>query len=133
MGFFEPFVSAVLFLYVECQIIFVQLFFRIIIILPDKASLFPVFRNDRLSQNLFIFINGIQVKKDDPIRVQIVMGQAENLKQILFLCNIVQGITGADNRPDCAVQFEFTHILQEIKNIVSRFSLFFIGQLQHLL
>ena len=56
------------------KLIFVDLFLRVIVIIPDEACLFAVFRN-RSFTHLFIFILCIQIKNKHALRIQIIVDE----------------------------------------------------------
>lgn len=62
MGLGKSVEGITLFLDEDCQIILVDLFFRIIIIFPDKAAIFPVLCNRRVADNFPVFISRIKIK-----------------------------------------------------------------------
>ena len=95
------------------KLIFVDLFLRVIVIVPDEACLLAVFRNRSLT-HLFIFILGIQIKDKHALRVQIIVDEREDFPQIVFLQNIVDGIADAHNRLHGSVKLKFPHILKQI-------------------
>ena len=119
--------------HVEGQIVLVQPFLRVVIIFPDKAALLPVFRNHAFPENFRVLVDGIHVEQEDPVRIEIIVRQAEDLEKIGFLRNVIQGVADADDGPHRTVQLELPHILQKIEDIMAGFFLLFIGQLQHLL
>ena len=56
MGLGKSVEGITLFLDEDCQIILVDLFFRIIIIFPDKTAFLPVLRNRRIADDFPVFI-----------------------------------------------------------------------------
>ena len=115
----------------KSQIIFVDLFFWIIIIIPDKAGIFPVLGYGSVSQDFFIFVFCIQVKNKNPTGIQIVVYQPEYFQQILFFRYIIHAVTDRHHCPDSAVKFKFPHVLKEIEDVLPLFFLFLHGDLQH--
>ena len=47
----------------ECQLILIHVLFFIIIVIPDKAGIFPVFRDRPVAQHLPVFIFRIKIKR----------------------------------------------------------------------
>lgn len=78
------------------QPIFIHMFFFIICIFPDKASLFPVFRN-RAVRNFTEFDFHIYIEDKKSVRIEIIIHQPEYFRQFFLLRNIIQGITNTDN------------------------------------
>ena len=69
-------VKVLFFPYKQGQIILIDSVLRVIPVFPDKASFVPILRNDGLSQNLFIFIESIQIEEKNPSWIQIIINQA---------------------------------------------------------
>ena len=100
------------------QVVLVDITLRVIIVLPDKAAVFPVLRYDAVSYDRFILISGIKIKEKDALRIKIVIDKAKTLNHILILKQIVQTVTYAYDSPDCAIKFKRPHVLIEVKNIM---------------
>ena len=113
------------------QFIDVQPAGTVVFILPDETALLAVLRDGPVSQELFIFIDGIQIKQKQAARIQVVVDQAEDLQQILFLRDIIHGVADADHRPHGPVKLKLPHILQQIENIQGLFPRLLHGFLEH--
>ena len=116
MHFLKPAVGCTVLADIKRQIVFVYGTRLIEIILPDEAALLTVFRNRRLSQKIPVLVYRIQVKNKDAILLQILVHTRKHLAQIRFLQNVIHGIADRHHRAHASVQFQFTHILEQIEN-----------------
>ena len=116
MHFLKPAVGCTVLADIKRQIVFVYGTLLIEIILPDEAALLAVFRNRRLSQKIPVLVYRIQVKNKDAILLQILVHTRKHLAQIRFLQNVIHGIADRHHRAHASVQFQFTHILEQIEN-----------------
>ena len=83
MGF-RKFAVQVLFLFHKNRhIIFIDAFFGIIIIFPDKAAVLSVFGNGRIPDNLGVLVNRIEIKDKDTAGIEKIFHQPEGFFQIL--------------------------------------------------
>ncbi len=107
-----------------------------LVIFPEKVSLFPDEDRQIVDIDLFlffvlvvqiklessrssaivlspidlpVFVLGIQIKDKDSARIEIVVDQAEHLRQILRLQNIIHTVTDGDNRRHRAVKLKFSY------------------------
>ena len=78
-------VPSVFFLYVDHQVVFVDLFFFIPGIFPDEASLSAVFGDHGIPDHIPVFVYGIEIQDQQPFRIQIVVHQLEDLCQFFFV------------------------------------------------
>ena len=132
MGLGKSVEGITLFLDEDCQIILVDLFFRIIIIFPDKTAILPVLRNRRIADDFPVFIICIKIKDKNATGVEIIVHQPEYLQKFLFFQNIIDGITDADHRTNSRIQIQFPHILMQIEDLRTALRLFLHGNAQHL-
>ena len=75
MSFFVFGITAILVPDKQSQVIFIDHLTFVKIIFPDKAALFPVFRNGLFTQLFPVFVHGIHVKDENPLRIQIIVCQ----------------------------------------------------------
>ena len=73
MGLGKSVEGITLFLDEDCQIILVDLFFRIIIIFPDKTAILPVLRNRRIADDFPVFIICIKIKDKNATGVELIV------------------------------------------------------------
>ena len=107
--------------------------FLVEFIFPDKASFFPVLCYGSISQHLPVFIRCIHIKDKNAVRIQIIVHKFEYSKQIIFFCDVIHAVTDADNSTYCSVKFELSHILFQIKDLISGLCSLFHGFAQHFL
>ena len=104
-----------------------------IIVFPDEAAVFPVFRNGGIANHLPILVNCIEVKDKKPSGIQIVVHQGKCFLYILILKEIIHAVADADHCSNCAVQIQLPHILTKIKDFTLGLLFFEKGRLQHFL
>ncbi len=119
--------------YKHGQIIFIDLFLFVIVIIPDKAAVFPGLRDRGIPYDLRIFIYRIEIEDKDPLRKKVIIDQSEGLHDLLLFQQIVDRIADTDHGADCTVQFKCPHVLQQIEDIQPCAVSFLYGNLQHLL
>ena len=127
MGLCESPENIVLFLYEDSQIILIDLFFRIVIILPDKTAVLSVLRNGGIADDLPVFIGGIEIKDKHPAGIEIVVHQLKYLQQFLFFQNIIHGIADTDHRTYGRIQIQFPHVLMKIEDFRTALCFFVHG------
>ena len=120
--------QAIFLFYKQRQCIFIDAAVLVKIIFPDKASLFPVFTDRGISDQVAVFVNSIHVKNKYAVLIQIVRHQGKYLRQIFLFQQIVQGIADTHHRSHSSVQFKLPHILLQIQDAIIRMV---SGDLQH--
>ena len=98
-------------LYKDRQVIFIDLFLHIIVVFPDKAAIFPVFRYDGITHDFLIFIDCIEIKNKNAVRIQIIINKLECLEKIFLFQQIIHTVADADHGSDRSVKLKAAHIL----------------------
>ena len=117
----------------QSQIIHIDPGLLIKFIFPDKASLFPILCNSRISKHFPVFIRGVHIKYENSIRIKIIVHQFKYSKQILLLCDVIHTVTDADDSTYRSIKFKLPHILFQIKDLMAGFCTFFHGFAKHFL
>ena len=100
-----------IFFYKNSKVIFINLFFFVIIVFPNKTAILSIFCNGSISDYLFILIYGIKIKDKKSLRIQIIIHQSEGFYQVLFFQKIIQRIANTDNSCHSTIQLKLSHIL----------------------
>ena len=82
-------------LHKQGQFIFIDPLLLIIIIIPDKTTFLPLFRERSISQYFPVFIFCIKVKDKYTLGIQIIIHQTEYFLQFFFIRHIIHGIADA--------------------------------------
>ena len=79
---------AVFFRNEEREVVFVDVLLLVKIVVPDKTGVLPVLRYGLFAQYLSVFVESVQVKYENALRVQVVVDQTEYLQEVFLFCRI---------------------------------------------
>ena len=114
------------------KVIFIDMLFIVIIIIPDKAAILAVLRYRHITDDVSVFMKRIKVKYENSFWEKKIIHKFKCLDNVLILKKVIDAVAHAKHRSAGTIKVKFSHILLKIHDIKSFGRSFFPCNIEHI-
>ena len=114
------------------KVIFIDMLFIVIIIIPYKAAILAVFGYRNISDDISVFVKRVEIKYEYSFWEKKIIHKFKCLDNVLILKKVIDAVAHAKHRSAGTIKVKFSHILLKIHDIETFGGSFFPCNIKHI-